>query len=103
VRRRWLKPLLYWLIALQLLLSATVVSALTSHGTGCAQIGDHCPCCPDGVVSTADCLSACTAASAPPPVSNLTVTVAARSEAPVQASTRLEQPGEPPLKPPPIR
>jgi len=97
-----MKPLIYWLVALQLLLSAPVVSALTASGTHCAAFRNHCPCCPDGVVGMADCLSACSAAAAPPPVCNAVIAEVASSEAPAQAVRRLDTLDEPPLKPPPI-
>jgi hypothetical protein len=109
--KTFIRPLLYVLIAAQLLLSAPVVSALTaasaSNAMPCADMvmGDTepCPCCPEGTESMAQCLSACAAAigcvtahsgfvSEPEPSS---------SSAPLFAPLAVF--AEPPIKPPPIR
>jgi len=114
VKRR-LRPLIYLLVAAQLLLSAPVVNALAAVPASdaetmeCAghmsatQHADGCPCCPDGAGTHASCLAACTAHVGAMP-SLLLPEIANTTAAPV---TRLVDTAgaidDPPLKPPPIR
>jgi len=111
VKTRLLRPLLYVLVAAQLLLSAPVVTALAASAPAsttapCAgempasgETG-KCPCCPDGVSMSA-CLATCTAAAVTPTAQVATVSAVATviAEAPVAALVSL---ADPPLKPPPI-
>lgn len=113
VKSRLLRPLIYVLVAAQLLLSAPVASAFAASeparamSAECASDMHHpadatrCPCCPDGV-SMSVCLATCAAAAA------ITTTVRTKSSpavalaisaAPVVALVSL---ADPPLKPPPI-
>ena len=67
--------LVYLVIAAQLLLAVPAMSsafvASAAQTAGCGGMapdshGDHCPCCPDGVTTMADCLVSCTLAAAIP-------------------------------------
>lgn len=113
VKTRLLRPLVYVLVAAQLLLSAPVVTAfsanepdraMTTPCTGEMPEPDDagkCPCCPDGVSMSA-CLATCTSAAAVTPTSQVTtasVVASAIADAPV---TALVSHSDPPLKPPPI-
>jgi hypothetical protein len=111
VRRRWFKPLVYVLVAAQLLLAAPIVSAAAKAtampcGDSMTMPGSashDCGCCPGDVTSMGDCMSACTAVQAPPPaiaVVASAITFTDASAPPVVAVTEF---GDPPLKPPPIR
>lgn len=115
VKRRFFRPLLYVLVAAQVLLSAPVTAALAGSGSqqaeqkmACADsmpAADHsnpCPCCPDGTTTMAGCLSACAGAVAaiPLPVSYAAPSVPQLAPDPVYlGSANL---ADPPLKPPPI-
>ena len=112
VNRR-LRPLIYLLVAAQLLLSAPVVNAMaafaSSHTASAPCSGDmpthrdDCPCCPDGAASMATCLSACTPLVGALPVIDV---VPARQIDGAPATTVAANIGgvdDPPLKPPPIR
>jgi hypothetical protein len=109
--KRFIRPLLYVLIAAQLLLSAPVVSALTaapgSSAMPCAgmMIGETepCPCCPEGSESMAQCLSACTAAFGIVAAHSGVAPAAASSSASAPLFAPLAVFAEPPIKPPPIR
>src|SRR5690242_17890261 len=77
VNRRSIRKLALVLVAAQLLCAPPIASALaalasaTAGGAHCAELmpagessgkgSDHCPCCPDGGMNVAACLSACTA------------------------------------------
>jgi hypothetical protein len=113
VKIRLIRPLIYVLVAAQLLLSAPVVNAFAAaepDGTmsaACAgemptlDDGGKCPCCPDGVSMNA-CLATCTAAAAVMPTVHVTtasVVASVIADAPVTALVSLS---DPPLKPPPI-
>jgi hypothetical protein len=98
VRNKFLKPLVYLLIAAQLLLAVPAMGALS------ATDADACPCCPAGADSMNDCLASCTLSA----VALQNAQVLAHVSA---SSMRLEalpsappaSLAEPPLKPPPIR
>jgi hypothetical protein len=107
------RPLVFLLVAVQLLLAAPMASALTRDGltqvssTAAAPAhGDHeaddCPCCPDNVTSGLDCLAACgPAAALPVPL----LLLAIPSTAPFSAMSKpliYAPPADPPLNPPPI-
>lgn len=114
VNRRFVRGLIYMLVAGQVLLSAPIVEAATSVPSAasvampCADsmpAAEHekpCPCCPDGARNVATCLSACAAAvgdvatllsfSIPTPVQSVATPVA---QGAIGAT-------DPPLKPPPI-
>jgi hypothetical protein len=113
VKTRLLRPLVYVLVAAQLLLSAPVVSAFAASkpasamSAACASEmhvpGDasKCPCCPD-MASMSACLATCTAAAAimtAEPATTSPVVASAIAAAPVAALVSLS---DPPLKPPPI-
>jgi len=114
VNRRLARPLIYVLVAAQLLLSAPVVTALspsTSDGATEMPCADSmpkaddskpCPCCPDGTTSMAGCLSACTASAAMPPTLSIHVSSVAAMPVIVAATSNLADLADPPLKPPPI-
>jgi hypothetical protein len=109
--KRLLRPLLYVLIAAQLLLSAPVVSALTAasatNAVSCAdmRMGDTepCPCCPEGAESMAQCLSGCTAAFGFVVAHSGFVSEPESSSASAPLFAPLAVFAEPPIKPPPIR
>jgi hypothetical protein len=103
---------IYVVIAAQLLMAIPAMSsafvASTLHPAACggmarAEHGDHCPCCPDGVTTMADCLASCTLAAAIPPVmmvvTPVTLSIAPAPEPPAITSHF----DDPPLEPPPIR
>ena len=112
--RRWLKPLIYTLVLGQVLLSAPMVNAM-SGATGsdhaemaCADSMPHaadsgsCPCCPEGDLGTAACLSSCAATLAAVSTiefSSVAPDAAALPDAPL---VHVAQVSDPPLKPPPI-
>jgi hypothetical protein len=108
VRKSLVKPLIYVLVAAQLMLA---VPAMGSSSTPCEQMGmaaastvDHCPCCPDGAQSMKECLATCTLAVAALPgmqVSSHSSAPSVRVDAPLSAPP--DSLSEPPLKPPPIR
>jgi len=108
VRKRMLKPLVYVLVAAQLLLAVPAMSANTfsgaasSHSAPCD--ADPCPCCPDGAASMKDCLASCTLAA----VAAFTTPVLLHAAVPAPRvdatpSAPLHSLSDPPLKPPPIR
>jgi hypothetical protein len=109
--KRLVRPLLYVLIAAQLLLTAPVVSALAvasaSDAMPCAGVmmadTEPCPCCPDGTESMAQCLSACTAAFGIAVTHSGFIAVAGSSSASAPLFAPLAVFAEPPIKPPPIR
>jgi hypothetical protein len=113
VKPRLLRPLVYILVAAQLLLSAPVVNAFAANEPASAMTapcagempapddGGKCPCCPDGVSMSA-CLAICTAAAAVIPtgqVTTVSVVASVIADVPVTALVSLS---DPPLKPPPI-
>lgn len=113
VKRCYFRPLVYVLVAAQLLLSAPVVSAAAAGSSSIAEMPcadsmptaekfDHCPCCPDGVTTMAGCMSACAVTA-----TALGTTIAHVHRSPVVpiATTvfnNLAESADPPLKPPPI-
>ena len=113
VKRRYFRPLVYVLVAAQLLLSAPVVSAAAAQPSGVAEMpcadsmpeaerSHPCPCCPEGVTTMAACLSACVVTAAAP---EITIARAQTSPAVPIATTvfeNLTELADPPLKPPPI-
>jgi hypothetical protein len=102
----------YLIVAAQLLLAVPALSsALVSsaaEAVACGAMapdghGDHCPCCPDGVTTMADCLASCTLAAAIPAMWTATDVVAlpvAPTPEPPKLATRVD---DPPPEPPPIR
>lgn len=115
---RHVRPLVFVLVLAQLLLSAPIVNAMAgaathaspacaSHVPGRGHLGsghhDTCPCCPDGVMTDAGCLAACTAGAAPlqsVPSARVVEAVIAPNQRVVTLFVGFS---EPPLKPPPIR
>ena len=109
---RLAKPLVFLLVAAQLLLAApAMASARLAPGEAaklpCAgmQMADshHCPCCPDGVESMRDCLAACLLGVAATPTASVARIVIASSVVNVEPARLTETSSDPPLKPPPIR
>jgi len=113
VKARLIRPVVHLLVAVQLLLSAPVATALAANEPSsgmtaeCAteMAGKHddgkCPCCPDGV-TLGSCLVTCTAAAAIAPtvqVEKLSTHVDMIVSPPVAALASI---ADPPLKPPPI-
>ena len=110
--RRLLRPLVY-VFALTQMLSAPVVSAAATPGAASAEMPchgemmpaageDHCPCCPDGVDSTAGCLASCTGAAATMSVFVMPVSAQRAERVRTLAVIVNGDPADPPLKPPPI-
>ena len=108
VRYRLLKPLVYLLVAAQLLLAVPVGASVATPCDEMEMAGtndsDPCPCCPDGADSMKDCLASCTLAAIAAPATQ----VLARASAPSlrvesEPSAPLVSLSDPPLKPPPIR
>ena len=114
VNRRFVRTLIYVLVAGQVLLSAPMASAM-GHGAKataaempCADSMPHadeskpCPCCPDGTASMAACLSACTASVAALPTLETHIIKAAALPSPAATFLQIADLADPPLKPPPI-
>ncbi len=113
VTHRFSRALIYMLVAAQLLLSVPAAAFSGETAPAAAEMpcadsmpmagdGEACPCCPDGAMDTAACLSACAASvgfistfSLPQRVN----TAVAAESAPGIPLARLP---EPPLKPPQI-
>jgi hypothetical protein len=114
VNRRIVRPLIYVLVATQLLLSAPIATAMASAvGTSAADMpcadsmpapddSKPCPCCPDGTTSMAGCLSACTAGAALLPTLGIQFSQVAEMPVIAPASSSFADLADPPLKPPPI-
>lgn len=114
VHKRLLKPLVYLVVAAQLLLAVpamAVAQGVSAESTSmpCDEMpgmgeGDDCPCCPDGVDSMKDCLVSCMLAAVATPnagIPSRAIAPALRVEsAPFVPRASLS---DPPLKPPPIR
>ncbi len=112
VNRRFIRTLVYLLVAGQALLSAPIASAMgndTNAGTlemPCAasmpQTDDSkpCPCCPDGTSSIAACLSACAASVAALPTLIFPRVKTVTLPAPATAFPQIADLADPPLKPP---
>jgi hypothetical protein len=111
VRRHLFKPLVYLLVAAQLLLAVPAMAysrAQSGTSAPCDQMThmadtQECPCCPDGGMSMSDCLVSCTLASAAAPVRIDQVRVAAPAQrVDAMPSDAYTSYSAPPLKPPPI-
>ena len=118
--KRRFRPLIYILAAAQLLLAAPITSAAspaTSHhsampcadsmpahdnGHGNKDGSGDCPCCPDGAMDMAACLSACTLAHASIATILFTSTPSHSIAASAPAFVPVVDVNDPPLKPPPI-
>lgn len=113
VKRRLTRPLVYLLVAVQLLLSAPMASAQAVkaiaeavHSADVDSSGSHdsenCPCCPDDVTTSLDCLAACApAATFPVVMPALAVKSSVLPVVPPAPLIYLPL-ADPPLKPPPI-
>jgi len=113
-RRKLVRPLIYVLAAAQLLLSAPIVSAMSGEiGSSakdmpCAESmprtddAKPCPCCPDGIMNMAACLSACTTAVAALPGIQIHLSTTTASPASDPRFANIAELADPPLKPPPI-
>lgn len=114
VNRRFIRSLIYVLVAGQVLLSAPIASAMagdTAAATSempCAdsmpqtEDSEPCPCCPDGTVGAAACLSACSASVAALSVLTVQILRAPALQTPMPICLPVADLSEPPLKPPPI-
>jgi len=117
VRKRLFKPIVYLLVAAQLLLAVPAMAATFAFSAGasgasesvpCDQMNapehsDGCPCCPDGGMSTASCLASCALAAAVIPYRDNSVRVSApASRVEALPSIGFASLSSPPLKPPPI-
>lgn len=114
VNRRFIRTLIYVLVAGQVMLSAPLASAMGDDTSAVAaempcadstpQTDDSkpCPCCPDGTVGAAACLSACTAFVAGLPVLTVQILHAPALQAAMPVALPVADFAEPPLKPPPI-
>jgi hypothetical protein len=114
VKQRVFRTIVHVLVAAQLLLSAPVVSALAnSMASGasempCADImppdpgSDPCPCCPDGDMNEAACLSACMASMGAIATQAFSAVLANAVSGPLPPEVRIVHIADPPLKPPPI-
>src|SRR5688572_14884014 len=106
------KPLIYVLIAAQLLLALPAMASAQTGGAAAHEMpcdempmpaGDGpCPCCPDGMNSMTDCLVVCTLAATAAP--SITIAHATAAVAPpfVDCFLSFDTPSDPPIKPPPI-
>jgi hypothetical protein len=114
VHKRLLKPLVYLVVAAQLLLAVPAmayVPAATAESASmpCDEMpgmggGDDCPCCPEGVDSMKDCLVSCMLAAVAAPSAEIVARVIApASRVDSTLFTPLVSLADPPLKPPPIR
>lgn len=113
VKTRLLRPIVYLLVAAQLLLSAPVASALATSQPAKAMTADcagemagkhdagKCPCCPDGVSMSA-CLATCTAAAAVAPAVRIEKPPVHVDVSVTPPATEFASIADPPLKPPPI-
>ena len=112
VLRRCHRPLIYALVAAQLLLSAPVVTSVEKMAQGgtmpCADSmsgetqSPDCPCCPAGVQSLAGCLSACLTTAAIAPTLEFAGAPAGHIEMRGFTAVRVAYLVDPPVKPPPI-
>jgi hypothetical protein len=106
------RPVIYLMVAAQLLLSAPMANAFDrlAQGDGlpcmeqmaAATDGSDCPCCPDGSQSLAGCLSACLTSAAVAPTILASASPAEYIEIRGTDITEVIRSGEAPLKPPPI-
>jgi hypothetical protein len=116
VRKRLFKPLVYLLVAAQLLLAVPAMATTIAFSAGassasasvpCDQMtpsdhSDECPCCPVGGMSMASCLASCAVAAAMP-ARDICIRVSAlASRVEALPSIRFASLSSPPLKPPPI-
>lgn len=112
IARLLARPLLFALVAAQLLqavpvMASTQASGSSHHEMPCDQLptpadDGSCPCCPDGADSMKNCLASCTLAAAIAPSIFIVHVVSSVSEAFVDSSYRVTALSDPPLKPPPI-
>lgn len=114
VNRRLIRTLIYVLVAGQALLSAPIASAMGNSASAdtaempCADSmpqtdeSKPCPCCPDGTVGIAACLSACAASVAALPAPAVQIVRMAAQPALGITIPQIADLADPPLKPPPI-
>jgi hypothetical protein len=114
VNRRFIRTLIYVLVAGQVLLSAPIASAIGNSASAAttempcadsmpqADESNPCPCCPEGTSGVAACLSACTASVAALPTIAVQPQPTPAVPAPALAFLPAADLSEPPLKPPPI-
>lgn len=117
MRPRKIRPLVYVLVALQLLLSVPMASAWATGVTAGAETAQsmpcddemppehhskHCPCCPDGAVDSLDCQAACAASIAALPGMHFVLSNSAAIPTLEPQPVNFLPLADPPLKPPPI-
>jgi hypothetical protein len=113
--RRPAKPLIFLLIAAQLLLVVPAISAASVATAGATEMpcdgmpmheamdGDNpCPCCPDGASSMTDCLVSCMLAAVAAPAISMARIVTPHVPQYVELPFASDSFSSPPLKPPPI-
>lgn len=117
VKFRRVRPLVYVLVALQLLLSVPMASAWAAGVAAEAETAQsmpcddtmppehhskHCPCCPDGAVDSLDCQAACAASVAALPGMHFVLSNSAAIPSLEPQPVNFLLLADPPLKPPPI-
>jgi hypothetical protein len=113
--RRPAKPLIFLLIAVQLLLVVPAISAASVSTAGAMEMpcdgmpmhesvdgDDPCPCCPDGASSMTDCLASCMLAAVAAPAITSTQFVTSHAPPYVETPFTADSFSSPPLNPPPI-
>lgn len=117
VKPRRIRPLVYVMVALQLLLSVPMAPAWAAGVTAetdvarsmpcdgtmpAEQQSKHCPCCPDGAVDLLECHAACAASVAVFLVNHLVLANTAAIPSAEPQPVNFLPLADPPLKPPPI-
>ncbi|HEX6638315.1 MAG TPA: hypothetical protein VF033_11725 [Steroidobacteraceae bacterium] len=108
--RRFLRKLMYALIAVQIIAAPPVAGAFAklmpdAHCASSMPAGvdqDSCPCCPEGVTNMVSCLSACTASAGAIPSLEIPAPCTIILRVAVSPFLHRTAPSEPPLDPPPI-
>ncbi len=93
-----------------LIAAAQLLAVLPSFGSdiACADgamgtsTEQHCPCCPEGVATTADCLTACISGAAATSSNAILSAASTRLDAPEAEQPVVSGLTDPPLNPPPI-
>ena len=108
---RFTRLQVYLIVAAQLLLAVPAMSsafvASAAESASCGSMapddhGDHCPCCPEGITTMADCLASCTLAAAIPAGWVVTDPVSMAAAPAVEPPTLASFVDDPPPEPPPI-
>ena len=119
MRFRVFRPLVYALVAVQLLLSVPMASAWAAEVSAdapaaqsmpCDDVNmpsdehhsDQCPCCPDGVAGTMDCQTTCAAGVALFTIARIVLPSSVGVPTAEPLPVNFTPLADPPLKPPPI-